>query len=927
MPLFSTPERRSRSGRPARLLLAVAGIAAALAGPAQAADALRGKTLYNTTPGGISCANSSCHGTNVSLNRNKILRGANSPSTIQNAINGDTGGMGIYRNNVLTATDVADIAAYIGNPNVTAGAPVAAATPTALSFASTTVGSTTASQTVTLRNTGTAALSITAIAVSNASFVIASGGSCAAGGSVAAAGSCTINVQFRPQSTGTLSGSLTVTHNATPTTTTVALSGTATAAVTAQPAVTPSALNFGSVAVGSRSAVQTVTVSNSGSGPLSLGAITVSNARFAIAGGSCASGGTVAAGGGSCTVLVDFAPTVTGAASGNLSIAHNASASPLLVALSGTGAAPAAPVAQLSPTALSYSQVINTASANQTATLTNTGNAPLLIGSISLGGTAAADYTIAAGSSCTSGGTVAAGASCSLLVSFRPSATGTRTAAIAISHDDTAHSPSTLSLNGTGTAQPTGQLAVNRLALSYAAQPLGSSSAAQTVTVSNSGSAVLSLSTLAIGGAQSSDFAIVAGSAPCSVGGSLAVGASCTVDVLFTPTVASGTRSASLSLAAGTAGSATISLSGTAAAAAAPILSLTPTSLAFGSVATGSTSPAQTAQLANTGTASLAIASLTPTSARYLLSHDCPASLAVGSHCTLTLRFAPTVNGSVAGAIDIASNAASSPDALALSGTGVTPVPATLGWVGSSSLSFPDTATGAQSAALALSLHNSGTSPAALDAFAFSGAAAGDYRVDPSSSCSSGGSLAGGASCSLQIVFAPITAGARSASLGVTSSNATPPTAASLSGNGVAGGTPLMVLTPSAITLSSLPNEPLQPQVLVIGNQGAGPLQVTGEATSSDLALLDSASTGGGSCQPLPFTLAPGASCTLVVNPLASQVDGTVQISSGSDSQSVPVTGTSLLNKGSAGSAGGLLGGLLMLGLGAQLQRRRSTRR
>lgn len=926
MSLFSTPVRRSRSGRPARLLLAVAGIAAALAGPAQGADALRGKTLYNTTPGGISCANSSCHGSNVSLNRNKILRGANSPSTIQNAINGDTGGMGIYRNNVLTATDVADIAAYIGNPNVSAGGPIASATPATLTFASTAVGSTSAAQTVSLRNTGTTALSITAIAVSNASFVVAGGGSCAAGGTVAAAGSCTINVQFRPQSTGSLSGSLTVTHNATPTTTTVALSGTATAAVTAQPAVTPSALNFGSVAVGSRSSVQTATVSNSGSGPLTLGAITVSNARFAIAGGSCASGGTVAAGGG-CTVLVDFGPTVTGAASANLSIAHNASASPLLVALSGTGAVPAAPIAQLSPTTLSYSQVINTASANQTATLSNTGNAPLQIGSITLGGAAAADYTIAAGSSCTAGGTVAAGASCSLLVSFRPPASGTRTAAITISHNDTARSPSTLSLNGTGTTQPTGQLAVNTLALSYAAQPLGSSSAAQTVTVSNSGSAALSLSTLAIGGAQSSDFAIVAGSAPCSVGTSLAVGASCTVDVLFTPTVASGTRSASLSLAAGTAGSATISLSGTAAPAAAPILSLTPSSLAFGSVATGSTSAAQSAQLANTGTASLSLASLASTSARYLLSHDCPANLAAGSSCTLTLRFAPSVNGSVAAAISIVSNAASSPDALALSGTGVTPVPATLGWVGSSSLSFPDTASGAQSAALALSLRNSGTSPATLDAFAFSGAAAGEYRVDPSGSCTTGGSLAGGASCSLQIVFAPITVGTRSASLDVASSDATPPTAASLSGNGVAAGSPLMVLTPSAITLTGLPNEPLQPQVLVIGNQGAGPLQVTNASASSDLALLDSASTGGGSCQPLPFTLAPAASCTLVVNPLASQVDGSVQITGSSDSQSVSVTGTSLLNRGSAGSAGGLLGGLLMLGLGAQLQRRRSTRR
>lgn len=97
---------------------------------------------------------------------------------IQNAINGNTGGMGIYRNNVLTAVDVADIAAYLGNPNVTAG-PIASASPTSLAFGSVAVGSSSAAQTVTLRNTGTAALSITAIAASNASFVV-SGPSCAA---------------------------------------------------------------------------------------------------------------------------------------------------------------------------------------------------------------------------------------------------------------------------------------------------------------------------------------------------------------------------------------------------------------------------------------------------------------------------------------------------------------------------------------------------------------------------------------------------------------------------------------------------------------------------------------------------------------------------------------------------------------------------
>lgn len=915
-PALVAAPRITRFRTASRTWLAAFAVLASLAsaGPASAVDALRGKTLYLTTPGGISCANSSCHGTNVASNRNKLLRGANNPTTIQNAINRDTGGMGIYRNNVLTATDVADIAAYIGNPNVSAG-PVATVTPTSLAFGTVAVGSTSTAQTATLRNSGTVALSVTTIAVSNAAFVVASGGTCAAGGSVAAGGSCTVNLQFRPTAAAAASGTLTITHNASPATSTVSLTGTGGGA--AAPAVTPASLSFGSVATGSRSAVQTATVQNSGSAALTLSTISVSNAQFRVTGGSCAAGGTVAAGGGSCTVLVDFGPTVTGAASANLSIAHNASASPLLVALSGTGSVPAAPVAQLSPTSLTWSQVINTPSTAQTATLSNTGNAPLSITSLSLSGAASADYTIAAGSTCAAGVSVAAGAACSLNLTFRPSATGARAASLSVVHN-AAGSPSTVTLSGTGTAQATGQIAVNRLSLSYAAQPFGSSSAAQTVTVSNSGSASLTIASLAFAGSHASDFATVAGGNPCTSGRSLAAAASCTVDVVFTPAASSGTRTATLVVSAGAAGSVSVGLSGVAAQAAAPIVSLTPASLNFGSVAIGSSAATQTAVLANSGTASLSITSLRATPAAYSLSHDCPATLTAGSSCTLTVGFTPAAAGAASGSIAIVSNAVTTPDALALSGTGVTPVPATLGWIGSSTLRFPDTASGAQSAALSLQLGNSGTSPAALGGFSFAGSAVADYLIDPSSTCATGGSLAGGASCTLQVVFAPASVGARSATLSVSSSNATVPAPASVSGNGVAGGTPLLVLSPTAITLTGLPNQPLQPQVLVIGNQGAGPLSVTAEQASDGLSLLDSASTGGGNCRPVPFVLAPGASCTLVINPIADVVDGSVSIFS--DGSVAPaqatVSGTASKNLGAAGGAGpGLVALLAVLAL------------
>lgn len=883
-------------GRLAALLLA--GL---LALPAQGADALRGKTLYASTPGGTSCANSSCHGANPSQNRNRVLRGANSPSTIQNAINNNTGGMGIYRNNVLTTVDVADIAAYLGNPNVTAG-PIATITPVTLSFPSTAVGASSSAQTVTVSNTGSAALSISAISFTGA--YAQSGGSCAAGGSVAAAGSCTIAVVFRPLAAGASTGTLTITHNASGSPGTVSLSGSGAAAT--PPGVMPAAMNFGSVAVGSRGTAQTATVSNPGSQAVTLGTIGTGNAQFPISGGSCASGGSLAAGG-SCTVLVNFAPTAAGAASATLSIPTSAAANPLAVALSGTATA-ALPVAQLAPASLSLSQVVGTASAAQLLTLANTGNAPLLITSLGLSGAAASDYAFGPATTCANGGSVAAGSSCTISLVFTPAATGTRAATLSIVHNDSLHTPSTATLNGTGTAAPRGQLSVNQLALSFPAQAQGSSSAAQSVMVSNSGSASLTLATLAIAGTHAADFGLTAGSNACVAGQTLPAGANCTARIVFTPSVASGLRTASLSIGAGSAGTATVSLSGTASAPSAPILGLSPTSLDFGAVTTGMISATRTATLSNNGTAPLLLGTITASPAAFALTHDCPSSLAARARCTLSLGFTPVAAGLVSGAVTVVSNAASAPDVLALSGTGVLPAPAVLGWLGVTSLGFGDAAVGAQTAAQSLQLQNTGTAAALLQGFQLGGAAAADYLIDPASTCVSGASLAAGSSCRIDVRFAPASAGTRAATLSVLSDATAPPTVP-LSGNGITGGTPVLSLSPAVIALTGAVNQPLQPQVLVLANDGPAPLHVSAIQAGSGLLLLDASMSGGGSCAPVPFTIAPGASCTLVVDPVSNRVSSAIAITSDAAAQpaQVAVSGSAITNAGAGGAAGGLL--------------------
>ncbi|MDD2923939.1 cytochrome c, partial [Rhodoferax sp.] len=80
-----------------------------------APSATNGKVLYNTAFNGSSCA--SCHSTMPSLNLSKVLKGANSPSTILNAINQNKGGMGVLAGK-LTTQNLDDIAAYLAQPTL-----------------------------------------------------------------------------------------------------------------------------------------------------------------------------------------------------------------------------------------------------------------------------------------------------------------------------------------------------------------------------------------------------------------------------------------------------------------------------------------------------------------------------------------------------------------------------------------------------------------------------------------------------------------------------------------------------------------------------------------------------------------------------------------------------------------------------------------
>jgi hypothetical protein len=310
-------------------------------------------------------------------------------------------------------------------------------------------------------------------------------------------------------------------------------------------ATSSDSLSFGSVTVGTNLTLG-VTLTNIGFRPETVSQATVTGAGFSISGLVLPL--TLDARD-NATFNVEFAPAVGGSVTGTLSIITNAWWNPTIsISLSGTGVAQS--TANLSPPSMTFaSQALGTTSSAQAATLTNSGGTTLNITSIALTGANASDFA----QTNTCGSSVAGGANCTISVTFTPSVTGTEAASLSVS-DDASSSPQTVSLSGTGTATV---VSLSATSLGFGNQSVGTTSTAQTLTLSNTGNAALSITSLALTGANASDFAQTN-----TCGSSLAAGANCTIVVMFTPSVA-GTEAASLSIADNSSGSPqTVSLSG-----------------------------------------------------------------------------------------------------------------------------------------------------------------------------------------------------------------------------------------------------------------------------------------------------------------------------------------------------------------------------
>ena len=409
-----------------------------------------------------------------------------------------------------------------------------------------------------------------------------------------------------------------------------------------QPALNfaPTALTFPDQSVNTISLSQNVLLRNMGSAALTIASVTVSGDFVQT--NNCF--GTVP-GGSKCTVSVSFAPIARGSRTGTLTIADNAAGSPHTITLTGNGIAPAV---TLSANSLTFAdQDVGTTSAPQTVGLTNTGLDPLTINGFAIIG----DFTQI--NNC--GLTVAAGSSCAIQVSFRPTMPLARTGSLSIVHNAPG-SPNQVQLSGTGVG-PAVKLSSTDVV--FGEQPVGTTSGPQTVALTNTGNAPLTIAQVTPSGdfTQTND-----------CGSPLGAGAACTLSISFRPTTA-GTTFGAITVSDNAPGNPhAVTLSGQAISGTAPEAYLSPRNLAFGLQPVTTNSSPQTVTVTNTGNAPLTISKVEVTSG-FSQTNDCT-TVAAGSSCTITTTFTPILRGAQTGTLTVANSASGSPHTAILTGTG-----------------------------------------------------------------------------------------------------------------------------------------------------------------------------------------------------------------------------------------------------------------
>jgi hypothetical protein len=480
---------------------------------------------------------------------------------------------------------------------------------------------------------------------------------------------CTLETQFQPNAGGARQATLSIpftTPNLSPLE--MLLKGNGITPPAPNIDVKPLALDVGDILVGQASPDKTISLSNLGNQPLTVGQITLSGEDFELLTHTCSNQNMAPAE--SCSLSIRFAPQSVGAKTATLSIPSNDPDTPTVnVSLTGNGIVQTTPNIDVKPIAENFGEImVGTVSPAKTISLASIGTAPLAIGQISLSG-AQDDFELTHACSNTE---VGPEETCSVSIRFAPQATGTKTATLSIPSNDPDTPTVTVELTGNGIAP---NIDVKPLALDFDEIIVGQVSPDKNTSLSNLGNAPLAVGQISLSG-DKDDFERLTHT--CS-NQNVAPSESCSLSIRFAPQ-SLGAKTATLSIPSNDPDTPNVevSLTGDGIAPPKPEIEVKPLSKTFDDIKVGTASPPQRISLSNLGNAPLAVGQITLTGDQddfKLQTHTCSnQTVAPSESCSLEIRFKPQSLDTKTVSLSIPSNDPETPTVtVALTGKG-------LGW-------------------------------------------------------------------------------------------------------------------------------------------------------------------------------------------------------------------------------------------------------
>ncbi|MGB9500335.1 MAG: choice-of-anchor D domain-containing protein, partial [Dissulfuribacterales bacterium] len=607
-------------------------------------------------------------------------------------------------------------------------------TPTSLSFADTVTGQQLAPQTLTIKNTGTASLNISETAIFGGDFKIVSGD--CDGRELQTNETCTVSIAFAPLlGSGQKTAECRIgSDDPDERLKIIDLDGTA---IEPDMSVSPTSLDFGQNTIGAASPSQNITITNSGTSPMSVGNITVTNPAYTLDTEQCSNKTLDPEA--SCVVSVTFTPPSRGTFMGSIKIQSDDPDTPeKTVSVIGRGIEPDIYAV---PTPLNIGMVPVGQTGQESLVVFNYGNGELAINAIALENNPLFNVT---NDACT-GQTLGYGETCQITIEFTPVAIGRIETVLNIDSNDPDTPTKSVKVVSEGTVP---DINTHPAGIDFGSVTTMTEGYARTFSIRNAGKAPLLISTAVL--TDDANYTIKTNTCDNTT---LDPGYACSVNIAPIPQI-SGPIRGYLQVNSNDPDEAQIMLP-LDMVSSSPELTIEPTgTILFPDTIKDGFSTPQTITLKNTGNKKLRLSSIfLATNDNYLFDRgNCQEQIAAGDSCEITVTFNPHAEGIIVSALNVESNDPVNPTvAVALSGTAL---PADV-YVFPRSIDFGSIGVGGNSLSSNITVQNQGTVP--LDITGIQLSNSNNFQI-ADDTCS-GQTLQSNATCTFTAIFSPVSEG------------------------------------------------------------------------------------------------------------------------------------------------------------------------